>query len=272
MWDSTLFVAYFETTERMQPCYRPLDDPASFSQARTMRSSTFCKLGSDGIFAKQCAQLFRIITSITLNDFGLLQWPAALSRDARDGANQRQQLRDIICVGAGQDGRERDTLLFCNEMMFAAKLTPIYRTRSCFFPANIARTDELSTIALAKSIWPRSRSSASSASCTRCQTPSCCHCTSRRQHAVPEPQPISLGSIFQGMPERSTKIMPVNIARSSMGLRPAYCRLRGARLGRNGSIRLHSLSSISSFGIALHPDKTRQKVNTFRQKLTATSI
>jgi hypothetical protein len=37
------------------------------------------------------------------------------------------------------------------------------------FPASIARTDELSTMARARSNWPRRRSSASSVSLMRCQ-------------------------------------------------------------------------------------------------------
>jgi hypothetical protein len=48
--------------------------------------------------------------------------------------------------------------------------------------------------------------------------------------------------------------------------------LRGARCGSNGSIRDHSSLSISSFGIALRPDKARRKVNISRKKLTAFSI
>jgi hypothetical protein len=38
----------------------------------------------------------------------------------------------------------------------------------------------------------------------RCQTPASCRATSRRQQAMPEPHPISCGSRFHAMPERST--------------------------------------------------------------------
>jgi hypothetical protein len=45
------------------------------------------------------------------------------------------------------------------------------------------------------------------------------------------------------MPLRRTKRMPVRTARSGIGARPAYCRFRGRRLGRSGSIRFHNASS-----------------------------
>ncbi len=107
-------------------------------------------------------------------------------------------------------------------VVFAAELAPVRRIRAGFFPASIARIDELSTSARDKSISPRRRSSASNVSWMRCQTPASCHATSRRQQAVPEPHPISCGSRFHAMPERSTNTMPVSAARSGVGLRPAY--------------------------------------------------
>jgi hypothetical protein len=60
---------------------------------------------------------------------------------------------------------------------------------------------------------------------------------------VPDPQPISCGNMFQGMPLRSTKRIPVRTARSGIGVRPAYRRLRARRFGRSGSIRSHNSSS-----------------------------
>jgi hypothetical protein len=64
------------------------------------------------------------------------------------------------------------------------------------------------------------------------QTPRCCQCRSRRQQVTPEPQPISWGSISQGMPLRKTKTIPVKQARSSTGGRP---RLPGLALWRGSS-------------------------------------
>jgi hypothetical protein len=86
--------------------------------------------------------------------------------------------------------------------------------------------------------------------CNRCQTPARCHRTSRRQQVLPEPQPISRGSMFQGNPLRSTNRIPVSTARSGSGRRQAYCRLRRRRFGKRGSIRAHNASSMRVRGIA----------------------
>ena len=61
----------------------------------------------------------------------------------------------------------------------------------------------------------------STAPCSRSHTPASCHSRSLRQQVMPEPQPISCGSISQGMPVLSTNRMPVRTARLSMrGLPP----------------------------------------------------
>jgi len=269
MRNGEFFITHFQAAKRMQPGYRTLHDPAGSPQSTSVLSSAFRQFWMDGQMTQHCAQRLGIVAAVALENFGFVDGPAALSANRRDGLNQRQGLGDVGGIGAGQNYCERDTILFGDDVVLTAELTPVDGTRSRFFPANIARTDELSTIARAKSTWPRSRNSASKVSWMRCQTPASCHRTSRRQQAVPEPHPISCGSMFHGIPERNTNTIPVKIARSSVGLRPAYWRLRGSRLGSNGSMRLHNKSSISSFGIALHPGKTRQKVNTIRQKLTA---
>ena len=59
-------------------------------------------------------------------------------------------------------------------------------------------------------------------------------------------------SLPHARPLRSTKRTPVNAARSGIGIRPAYRRLRGRRFGKSGSMRLHKSSSIKAFGM---PDR-----------------
>jgi hypothetical protein len=69
---------------------------------------------------------------------------------------------------------------------------------------------------------------------------------SRRQHVIPEPQPISGGNMPHGMPERSTNRIPVSAARSETLGRPNV----DVGFGSIGSIRAHNLSSISGFAIS----------------------
>jgi hypothetical protein len=68
-----------------------------------------------------------------------------------------------------------------------------------------------------------------------------------RQHVLPDPQPISFGSISQGMPLLRTKMMPASAALSSMrGLPPFGF---GGSGGKRGSIASHNSSDTSSFPI-----------------------
>ena len=62
---------------------------------------------------------------------------------------------------------------------------------------------------------------------------------------LPDPHPISFGSICQGIPVRSTNKMPVNAARSEMRGRPIFLNRRRGGLGSNRSTRTHKASSIS---------------------------
>ena len=80
--------------------------------------------------------------------------------------------------------------------------------------------EALSIQARLQSMRPAQCRRCSSSWCRRLQTPASCQSRSRRQHVTPEPQPISWGSISQGMPERSTNRMPVSAARLATRGRP----------------------------------------------------
>ena len=85
--------------------------------------------------------------------------------------------------------------------------------------------------------------------CRRSHTPASCQSRKRRQHVMPEPQPISGGSSSHGVPVRSTKTMPASTARSEMrGLPP---RGRSGAGGKGDSTSFHNASLAS--GLARHP-------------------
>lgn len=257
---SVAFVTNFESSKRMEPGNRTFYWPTCFAQPATVRSADFCEHRRDAAIAQALTMEFGTVAPVALYDLRLVQWASPLAPDVRDGIDQRIELGNIVTVRPGQDDREWDALRVNDEVVFASELAPVRWIRTGFFPARTARIDELSTSARERSISPRRRSSTSSVSWMRCQTPACCHWTSRRQQAVPEPHPISCGSRFQAMPERNTNTMPVSTARSGVGLRPAYWRLRGARAGRSGSMSDHNSSSISSLGIASCQAKQDRKL------------
>lgn len=121
-------------------------------------------------------------------------------------------------------------------------------------PCRSARPPGAGTLALSRdarfqSMRPASCNRCNSAWCRRFQTPACCQSRRRRQQVMPLPQPISCGSIFQGMPLFKAKMMPVSAARSLTQGRPPLG--LGGSWGRSGSTTAHS-SSVTR-GLLIHP-------------------
>jgi len=259
------FVAHAQAPELMQPRDGSLDHPPGFAQATAMLGIATGDLGLNAALSENLAQAIGVIAAVGLDEFGLALGSAALARDRRNGVEQGQQLSDIVTVCFGEYYRKWDTLRIREEVVFAARTTAIGWVRSTFFPAPTARMEELSATAREKSSCFAPRSSESSTRCSRLHTPRRCQCFRRRQQVIPEPQPISLGSISHGMPERSTNRMPVSTRRSSSGRRPV-CRLRLRFFGNNGSMRAHNSSSINGFGIRAPlehamPHRTKTVIN-----------
>ncbi len=248
----TPFVSQIEPTKSMEPRQRPLDDPARPSKSAAVRSAAFRQLARDPASREFVAMRLRVIPTVTLHESWLPQRPSRAAAQYGNTIDQRQQLGHIVPVRRCEARDDRNPVGVGKNMMFRPGLTAIGRVRSSFFPPRSARSDALSTTARARSSRPRRRNSVSKTRWSRFHTPARCHRTSRRQHVVPEPQPISFGSIFHGMPLRSTNRIPVNTARSGIGFRPACWRLRGRRWGNSGSIRVHKSSSTSAW---LMPDR-----------------
>lgn len=248
------FITNRESPETMQPRECPFDDPPRAAEAAAVASAI--SIGDqrpDPALTQLVPMAFRIVAAVALEH---VRFPARRSRpaaDRRHRIHEVQQLGDVRAIRGGQRRDERNPVGVGKNMMLRPGLAAIGRVRSSFFPPRIARSEALSTTARARSRRPRRRSSVSSTACKRFQTPARCHRTNRRQQVMPEPQPISRGSIRHGIPLRSTKRMPVSTARSGIGARPAYCRLRRRRFGKSGSIRCHKASSSSS----LMPDHLR---------------
>ncbi len=79
----------------------------------------------------------------------------------------------------------------------------------------LAVTDALSRAARRKSMALRRPRRSRSACWRRFQTPTSCQSRTLRQHVMPDPQPISWGSISHGTPDCSTKRIPVRTARAA---------------------------------------------------------
>ena len=111
-------------------------------------------------------------------------------------------------------------MTIANQVALTATLSPVCWIWPSQPPPKTARTERLSTTARDQSIWPSRESQSSNAKWIKSQIPSCCQSRNRRQQVMPEPQPSAFGSIRQGIPLRSTKMMPARRARSVRRGRP----------------------------------------------------
>ena len=107
--------------------------------------------------------------------------------------HERQQLGDIVAIGAGQDHRKRDALRFRDEMVLEPGRARSVGWVPFFLTTPAHRMEEESTMTRDQSIRSAARNCANSSSCSRFQTPASCQARSRRQQLIPEPHPISWG-------------------------------------------------------------------------------
>jgi len=242
-------VAHGQATKPVQPGEGALDDPPRAPETTAMVGAALGELGANAPAVERVAMRLRVVAAVALDQPWLAHWPAGTAPQGREGVDQREQFSDVVAIGGRQRRDERNPVRVGENMMLRPGFAAIGRVRSSFFPPRSARSDALSTTARARSRSPRRWSSANNTACKRFHTPARCQRTSRRQQVVPEPQPISRGSMFHGSPLRRTNRMPVSAARSGIGFRPAYRRWRGRRFGSSGSISAHKSSSIANLAM-----------------------
>ncbi len=127
----------------------------------------------------------------------------------------------IVDVCCGEHHREWEAPSVQNKMALRTLLSFIRRVLAGFCAPLLAGMEAESSEARSQSIWSASPRRLSKTRCSLSHTPASCHSFRRLQQVIPEPQPISWGSISQGIPLFSTNTMPVRAARSSMrGLPP----------------------------------------------------
>jgi hypothetical protein len=243
------FIPHIKAPKSMKPRQGSFDDPSGPAKATAVRCATFRELRLDASAMQGIAVGLRVIRTIALDQDRFADRAAGDAPQRRNLVYQWQQLGDVVPIGGRYDRSQGNAARLGENVMFRPRLTAIGWVRSSFFPPRSARTEALSTIVRARSSWPRWRNSASRAPCRRRHTPARCQLTSRRQQVLPDPQPISFGSICHGIPLRSTNRMPVNAARSETRGRPMCLNRRRGGFGKSGSIRVHNASSIKRLGM-----------------------
>ncbi|MDQ0605181.1 hypothetical protein QF037_009526 [Streptomyces canus] len=233
-----------QAAEPVQQRDRSFHDPAVHAQAGAVPGAAPGEVRGDLEPADLVPVDLVVIAAVGVQVLGAAQWPAALAADRRDGP-----ISGISWV----------TSLRLPPVVIAASGMPCASTiRWCLLPALprstgdgpvagppfIARMWLESTAAREKSSRSAARSSESSSSCRRCQTPASFQSRSRRQQVIPEPKPSSWGRNSQRISVYSTNRIPHSTLRLSRRLRPGRRGLRGTT-GSSGSMRAHNSSSIS---------------------------
>jgi len=165
------------------------------------------------------------------------------SRSATHGSNAVEQFLEplgVVLVRRSKlDGEWKPPRVY-QHMVLRARFATIRRIRAGLVAPFFAGTLEASSAARDQSMADAAWSSSSKTWCNLRQTPASFQSRSRRQQVMPLPQPISWGSISQGIPLLRTNRIPAKAARSGTGGRPPFGLRR--RLGSSGATRAHNLS------------------------------
>lgn len=245
----TSVIADAKTAILVQPRKTTLNNPPINPKTTAVICTPLSQNWLDAPLAKFLAVWLAVVSSITQHRSRTPKWPADLARNSRNLVDQRQQLCDIVTVGAGQSHRQRDTIGVGHHMVLRALFAAIRGVWACFGPPKTARTEAESTTAREKSIWSACRNLLSNTWWILSHTPAFCQSLRQRQHVMPEPQPISCGRSSQAMPVFSTNSMPVRTTRLGKGFRPGYRNLRFF-FGISGSMICHSSSSSIGFAMS----------------------
>ena len=244
-------VADLQTPITVQPRERPLDHPPVPSQPLARFDAAPSDARGYASLPKRLATAREIVAFVGMQLLRALARSSARLTDRLDGVHGLlQELLRVVDVGRRVDHRQRDAFPLNHNVALRALFAFVRRIRAGLSAPPGAATLEESKEAFSQSICSASPKRSKSFRCSCSHTPASCHSFKRRQQVMPEPQPISWGSISQGMPLFSTNRMPVRVARSSMrGLPPLG--LAGSS-GSSGSITSHS-SSVTSYLAILSP-------------------
>jgi hypothetical protein len=126
-WSSGPFPAQPQAAEEVQPGEGALDDPAQLADAGPVLGPT---AGDDGLdaAAAQFAPVFVVVIAAIGNQlFGALARTPTLAAHGANAVNERQQLRDVVAVGAGQGDGERDAGAVDQQVVLAAGAATVNR-------------------------------------------------------------------------------------------------------------------------------------------------
>ncbi|KHJ64817.1 transposase, partial [Burkholderia glumae] len=141
----------------VEPGMRTFDHPTILAQTTAMLGPALGDHGLDTAFAQRATMSGGIVAAIGVDDAGLLKRSATNAANGWNRINERQQLRDVVGVRASQDRNERNAVGVYEDVVLGTGSRAIGGVRASFSPAPTARTDDESTAAYDRSIWPAAR-------------------------------------------------------------------------------------------------------------------
>jgi len=258
----TAFVTNAQAAELMQPTEGAFDHPTGFAQPTAMRPAFACQPSGNSQAVQPTLMRTAAISPIPLHDLRALTRSAGFAAQRWDGQDQGLQLAAVMHIGRRDLDAQRNALGIGAKMMFAARFAAVGRVWSRLKPPKTARTLLESTMARDQSSRSARCKRPNNSRCSFSHTPAFCNSRSRRQQVMPLPQPNSNGRSRQAIPLLSTKSIPVNAARSEIGLRPGYL-FRRTFFGSNGWMISHNESSINGFAILSFLQRWSKKYSSF---------
>jgi hypothetical protein len=243
-------VADKQPLELVQVGEGAFDDPSDPAEAGAVLGLAAGNHGTNASLAEESAVLVVVVASVADELVRAAPRSPDPAAHVGHGVEQRDQLRDVVTVAAGQRPGKRRPVRVDEEVVLGAATATVDRARPRFGAPFFACTWLPSTIARDHSISPAACSFASNSACNFSHTPARCHPSSRRQQVNPEPKPSSCGRCIHGIPVCSTNRIPDSACRSDNRFRPGF-RTRRVTFGNNGSTSPHNSSLTSHGGLAL---------------------
>jgi hypothetical protein len=244
-------VADRKTPEPIEPCDGPFDHPAIAAKLLAAFDAASGDARFDAAPPAGAATEREIVSLVGVQFVRPAARPSAPALDRWDRVEQRLQHLAVMAIGRAQQTGERGALAIDHDVALGPRLAAIGRVGADLRAPLFAGTAALSTAARLQSMRSASLSRFNSSWWRRSHTPARCQSRKRRQQVMPQPQPISCGSISQGMPLFSTNRMPVSAARSETGGRPPFGFGRGG--GNSGATTAHSSAETRGFAMVSNP-------------------
>ena len=146
------FVADAQPPVLVQPGDGSFDDPPLLAEPGAVLRLRRGYPRLDATAAELAPSLAGVVGAVAVESLRAAAGPAALAAHGRDRIDEREHLRDVVAVAAGQPDRERAAATAGDQVMLGAAPGAVDRARAGLGAPPNARTCELSIAARDQSI------------------------------------------------------------------------------------------------------------------------